>query len=55
LPCGSGLCHTEAMQQAKTLPGSLQPMIALLIGGGVGTIAFAIIVPIYGIVGSVGR
>ncbi len=45
----------KASETAQKLPVVLEPMILLFIGGLVGTIAFAIIVPIYGIVGSVGR
>lgn len=45
----------KASETAQKLPVVLEPMILMFIGGLVGTIAFAIIVPIYGIVGSVGR
>jgi len=45
----------KASETAQKLPVILEPMILLFIGGLVGTIAFAIIVPIYGIVGTVGR
>jgi type IV pilus assembly protein PilC len=45
----------KAEAAAERLPVVLEPMLLLFIGGLVGTIAFAIIVPIYSIVGSVGR
>lgn len=45
----------KAESAAERLPVILEPMLLLFIGGLVGTIAFAIIVPIYSIVGSVGR
>lgn len=45
----------KAEDAAQRLPVILEPMLLLFIGGLVGTIAFAIIVPIYSIVGSVGR
>lgn len=45
----------KASETAQKLPVVLEPMLLLFIGGLVGTIAFAIIVPIYSIVGSVGR
>jgi type IV pilus assembly protein PilC len=45
----------KASETAQKLPVILEPLLLLFIGGLVGTIAFAIIVPIYGIVGSVGR
>jgi type IV pilus assembly protein PilC len=45
----------KASETAQKLPVVLEPLILMFIGGLVGTIAFAIIVPIYGIVGSVGR
>ncbi|MEQ1849518.1 MAG: type II secretion system F family protein [Candidatus Peribacteraceae bacterium] len=45
----------KAEGAAERLPVVLEPMLLLFIGGLVGTIAFAIIVPIYSIVGSVGR
>ncbi len=44
----------EANSTAEKLPVILEPMLLLFIGGLVGTIAFAIIVPIYSIVGNVG-
>ena len=45
----------KASETAEKLPVILEPMLLLFIGALVGTIAFAIIVPIYSIVGSVGR
>ncbi len=45
----------KAEEAAQRLPVVLEPILLLFIGGLVGTIAFAIIVPIYSIVGSVGR
>jgi len=45
----------KASETAQKLPVVLEPMLLLFIGSLVGTIAFAIIVPIYSIVGSVGR
>lgn len=45
----------KAEDAAQRLPIVLEPILLLFIGGLVGTIAFAIIVPIYSIVGSVGR
>ncbi len=45
----------KAEEAAQRLPVILEPILLIFIGGLVGTIAFAIIVPIYSIVGSVGR
>lgn len=45
----------KANNTAEKLPVILEPMLLLFIGGLVGTIAFSIIVPIYSIVGNVGR
>lgn len=45
----------KASETAQKLPVILEPILLLIIGSLVGTIAFAIIVPIYSIVGSVGR
>ena len=45
----------KAEEAAARLPVVLEPILLIFIGGIVGTIAFAIIVPIYSIVGSVGR
>ncbi len=45
----------KANATAEKLPVILEPMLLLFIGGLVGTIAFAIIVPIYSIVGNIGN
>jgi type IV pilus assembly protein PilC len=45
----------KAEESAARLPVVLEPILLIFIGVLVGTIAFAIIVPIYSIVGSVGR
>lgn len=45
----------KAEDAAQRLPVILEPLLLLFMGSLVGTIAFAIIVPIYSIVGSVGR
>lgn len=45
----------KANDTAQKLPVILEPMLLLFIGALVGTIAFAIIVPIYSIVGTVGH
>jgi type IV pilus assembly protein PilC len=45
----------KANETAERLPVILEPIILLFIGGLVGLIAFAIIVPIYSVVGSVGK
>ncbi len=45
----------KANETAQKLPVILEPIILLFIGGLVGTIALAIIVPIYSIVGNVGH
>ena len=45
----------KAQETAEKLPIILEPMLLLFIGALVGTIAFAIIVPIYSVVGNVGR
>lgn len=45
----------KAEETAQRLPVILEPMLLFFIGGVVATVAFAIIVPIYSIVGSVGR
>ncbi len=44
----------KASETAEKLPIILEPMLLLFIGALVGSIAFAIIIPIYSIVGSVG-
>jgi type IV pilus assembly protein PilC len=45
----------KASETAQKLPVILEPMLLLFMGGLVGIIAFAIITPIYNVVGSVGR
>ena len=45
----------KAAETAEKLPVILEPMLLLFIGGLVGTIAFSIITPIYGVVGNIGR
>lgn len=45
----------KAEETAQKLPTILEPILLIFIGGLVGTIAFAVIVPIYSIVGQVGR
>lgn len=45
----------KASHTAEKLPVVLEPMLLLFVGALVGTIAFAIITPIYSVVGSVGR
>jgi type IV pilus assembly protein PilC len=44
----------KASETAQKLPVILEPILLLIIGSLVGTIALGIIVPIYSIVGSVG-
>ncbi len=45
----------KAEEAAQRLPVVLEPMLILFMGGIVGTIAYAIIVPIYGVISNVGR
>ncbi len=45
----------KAEETAEKLPIILEPLLLLFIGALVGTIAFSIITPIYGVVGNVGR
>ncbi len=45
----------KAEETAQKLPVILEPMLLIFIGALVGTIAFAIIMPIYSVVGNVGR
>lgn len=45
----------KASETAQKLPVILEPMLLLFMGALVGTIAFAIITPIYNVVGNVGR
>ncbi len=51
----SEIYDKKASETAQKLPIILEPMLLLFMGGLVGTIAFAILVPIYSIVGNVGR
>lgn len=51
----SEIYEKKAEEAAQRLPVVLEPMLLLFMGALVGTIAFAIIVPIYSVVGSVGR
>lgn len=51
----SEIYDKKASETAQKLPIILEPMLLLFIGSLVGTIAFAILVPIYSIVGNVGR
>ncbi|MDB4978882.1 MAG: type secretion system protein [Candidatus Peribacteria bacterium] len=51
----SDIYEKKANQTAEKLPIILEPMILLFIGALVGLIAFSIIVPIYSVVGSVGK
>lgn len=51
----ASIYEKKAEEAAQRLPVILEPILLLFIGALVGTIAFAIIVPIYSIVGSVGR
>ena len=45
----------KAEEAAAKLPVVLEPILLIFIGGLVGTIAFAIIVPIYSVVGNMGK
>lgn len=51
----SEIYEKEANHTAEKLPVILEPIILLVIGGLVGTIAFAIIIPIYSVVGNIGH
>ncbi len=51
----SEIYDKKASETAQKLPIILEPMLLLFMGGLVGSIAFAILVPIYSIVGNVGR
>ncbi len=51
----SEIYEKEANNTAEKLPVILEPVILLVIGGLVGTIAFAIIIPIYSVVGNIGH
>lgn len=45
----------KAAETAQKLPVILEPILLLFMGGLVGTIAFAIIIPIYSVVGNIGH
>ena len=51
----AAIYERKAEETAQRLPVILEPMLLFFIGGIVASVAFAIIVPIYSIVGSVGR
>lgn len=51
----ASIYEKKASETAERLPTILEPVLLLFIGGLVGTIAFSIIVPIYSVVGNVGR
>lgn len=51
----ASIYEKKANETAQKLPVILEPIILLFIGALVGTIAFAIIIPIYSIVGNVGH
>lgn len=51
----SEIYEKEANNTAQKLPVILEPMLLLFIGALVGTIAFAIIIPIYSVVGNVNK
>ncbi len=51
----SEIYDKKTAETAEKLPTILEPALLLFIGGLVGTVAFAIIVPIYSVVGNVGR
>ena len=51
----AAIYERKASETAERLPAILEPMLLIFIGSLVGTIAFSIIVPIYSVVGSIGR
>lgn len=51
----SDIYARKAEEAAQRLPVIMEPMLLLFIGGLVGTIALSIIIPIYSIVGNVGK
>lgn len=51
----SDIYDKKATETAQKLPVILEPLLLLFIGSLVGTIAFAILVPIYSIVGNIGH
>lgn len=50
----ANIYEQKASETAEKLPVILEPLLLLFIGALVGTIAFAIIVPIYSVVGNIG-
>lgn len=50
----SDIYDRKASETAQKLPVILEPMLLLFMGGLVGTIAYAIIIPIYSVVGNIG-
>lgn len=51
----SKIYDRKASETAQKLPVILEPILLLFMGGLVGTIAFAIIIPIYSVVGNIGH
>ncbi len=51
----SDIYDRKAEETAQKLPVILEPILLLFMGGLVGTIAFAIIIPIYSVVGNIGH
>jgi type IV pilus assembly protein PilC len=51
----SDIYDRKASETAQKLPVILEPMLLIFMGGLVGTIAFAIIMPIYSVVGHIGH
>lgn len=51
----SDIYDRKASETAQKLPVILEPMLLIFMGGLVGTIAFAIIMPIYSVVGKIGH
>jgi type IV pilus assembly protein PilC len=51
----SDIYDRKASETAQKLPVILEPMLLIFMGGLVGTIAFAIIMPIYSVVGNIGH
>ena len=51
----SKIYDRKASETAQKLPVILEPLLLLFMGGLVGTIAFAIIIPIYSVVGNIGH
>lgn len=51
----SDIYDRKASETAQKLPVILEPVLLIFMGGMVGTIAFSIIMPIYGVVGNIGH